>query len=111
MKRRMVRYVGPVLLLALLLNITKFFEAYVDRRNNGRFIIRISSLRKNPLYSAITKWSRSMFLGVIPLGLILYFNAKVFLKLHENSKRHPQNKQKADNKTKTQVCMRKELEN
>ena len=105
MKRRMFRYVGPVLLLALLMNITKFFEAYVDRRNNGRFIIRISSLRKNPLYSAITKWSRSMFLGVIPLGLILYFNAKVFLKLHQNSKRHPRNKQNTDDKTKRQVSI------
>ena len=102
----MFRYVGPVLLLALLMNITKFFEAYVDRRNNGRFIIRISSLRKNPLYSAITKWSRSMFLGVIPLGLILYFNAKVFVKLHQNNKRHPRNKQNTtDKKTKREVSI------
>ena len=105
MKRRMFRYVGPVLLLALLLNITKFFEGYVVRKDNGRFIIRISNLRKNPLYSAITKWSRSMFLGVIPLGLILYFNGKVFLKLHQNSKRHPRNKQNSDDKTKRQVSI------
>ena len=101
----MFRYVGPVLLLALLLNITKFFEGYVVRNDDGRFIIEISNLRKNSLYSAITKWSRSIFLGFIPLGLILYFNAKVFLKLHQNSKRHPRNKQNTDDKTKRKVSI------
>ena len=106
MKRRMFRYVGPVLLLALLLNITKFFEGYVVQKDDGRFIIEVSNLRKNSLYSAITKWSRSMFLGIIPLGFSLYFNAKVFLKLQQNRRRQPSNKHITNLRAKTQVFVK-----
>ena len=85
MKRRMWRYVLPVLVASLLLNIPTFFEAYVFRAKDGKFSLRISSLRMNPLYSSITKWTRLFVLGLIPFAIIIYFNIKVYCKLRERT--------------------------
>ena len=85
MKRRMWRYVLPVLAASLLLNIPTFFEAYVFRAEDGKFSLRISSLRMNPLYSSITKWTRLFVLGLIPFAVIIYFNIKVYCKLRERT--------------------------
>ena len=85
MKRRMWRYVLPVLVASLLLNIPTFFEAYVFRAEDGKFSLRISSLRMNPLYSSITKWTRLFVLGLIPFAVIIYFNIKVYCKLRERT--------------------------
>ena len=79
----MWRYVLPVLIFSLLLNITKFFEAYVIRAEDGKFSLRISDMRKNPLYSAITKWTRLLVLGLIPFAIIIYFNIRVYSKLRQ----------------------------
>ena len=79
----MWRYVLPVLIFSLLLNVTKFFEAYVIRAEDGKFSLRISDMRKNPLYSAITKWTRLLVLGLIPFAIIIYFNIRVYSKLRQ----------------------------
>ena len=84
----MCRYVGPVIFLAILLNITKFFEAYVVHNDDGKILLRVSSIRKDPLYSAISKWTRLFILGIFPFGIILYVNFKVYIKLRERSKNH-----------------------
>ena len=88
MRKRMCRYVGPVIFLAILLNITKFFEAYVVHNDDGKILLRVSSIRKDPLYSAISKWTRLFILGIFPFGIILYVNFKVYIKLRERSKNH-----------------------
>ena len=41
MKRRLWRYVGPVTLVSILLNTSKFFEAYVDKDENDEYSISI----------------------------------------------------------------------
>ena len=84
----MCRYVGPVIFLAILLNITKFFEAYVVHNDDGKILLRVSSIRKDPLYSAISKWTRLFILGIFPFGIILYVNFKVYIKLRERSMNH-----------------------
>ena len=86
MYRRMCRYVGPVIFLSILLNITKFFEAYVVHNDDGKILLRVSSIRKDPLYSAISKWIRLFILGIFPFGIILYLNFKVYIKLSQRSK-------------------------
>ena len=88
MYRRMCRYVGPVVFLAVLLNITKFFEAYVVHNDDGKILLRVSSIRKDPLYSAISKWIRLFILGIFPFCIILYLNFKVYIKLSQRSKNH-----------------------
>ena len=88
MRRRMCRYVGPVVFLAILLNITKFFEAYVVYSDDGKILLRVSSMRKDPLYSAISKWTRLLILGLFPFCIILYLNFKVYVKLNQRSMHH-----------------------
>ena len=85
MHRRMCRYVGPVVFLAILLNITKFFEAYVVHTEKGEISLRVSSMRKDPLYSAISKWTRLFILGLFPFCIILYLNFKIYMKLSQRA--------------------------
>ena len=85
MYRRMCRYVGPVVFLAILLNITKFFEAYVVYSDDGKILLRVSSMRKDPLYSAISKWTRLFILGLFPFCIILYLNFKIYMKLSQRA--------------------------
>ena len=81
----MCRYVGPVVFLAILLNITKFFEAYVVHTEKGEISLRVSSMRKDPLYSAISKWTRLFILGLFPFCIILYLNFKIYMKLSQRA--------------------------
>ena len=85
MHKRMCRYVGPVVFLAILLNITKFFEAYIVHTEKGEISLRVSSMRKDPLYSAISKWTRLFILGLFPFCIILYLNFKIYMKLSQRA--------------------------
>ena len=106
MKRRLWRYVGPVTLVSILLNTSKFFEAYVDKDENDEYSIsislhwlylwkvawffsfaEISDLRRNHIYSAITNWMRLVFLSFLPLVIIIFFNFKVYKDIKERSNR------------------------
>ena len=107
MHKRMCRYVGPVVFLAILLNITKFFEAYVVHTEKGEISLRVSSMRKDPLYSAISKWTRLFILGLFPFGIILYLNFKVYMKLNQRSMNHRSSYQNGRQPTTNgfQVCI------
>ena len=50
----------------------------------GVFVIKISSMRKNETYVAISKWTRLIILGLMPFAVILHFNLRVYLKLRQN---------------------------
>lgn len=78
MKRRLMRYIGPVLVSSVLFNLTKFFEATVVSSSSGNYRIGVAPLRRNPIYSAYVNWSRLLFLGVVPLALIVFFNSKIY---------------------------------
>ena len=78
MKRRMWRYLTPVLLLSVLINISKFFEGSVSQNHDGEYIFRVTSLRQHPTYSAITNWMRLIFLSILPLAIIVFLNYKVY---------------------------------
>jgi hypothetical protein len=87
MKRRMWRYLGPVIGFASLINVSKFFEAYVTTREDGSFTIEVTPLRRNTTYSAITNWIRLIFLSSLPILVILFFNLKVYRDVRERSQR------------------------
>ena len=110
MKRRLWRYLGPVTLLSILINTSKFFEAYVDTNDKDEYVIsrfpsselsfsepltkgcvifiaEISDLRRNHIYSAITNWMRLIFMSFLPLLIIIFFNFKVYKDIKERSKR------------------------
>ena len=107
MHKRMCRYVGPVVFLAILLNITKFFEAYIVHTEKGEISLRVSSMRKDPLYSAISKWTRLFILGLFPFCIILYLNFKVYVKLNQRSMNHRSSYQNGRQPTTNvfQVCI------
>ena len=83
----MWRYLIPVLMLAIIINISKFFEAYVITKENGDYSIKVSNLRRNGIYSAITNWMRLIFMSALPLLIIVFFNFKVYKDVKERSQR------------------------
>ena len=112
----MWRYLGPVLLFSILFNVSKFFELKVTTTKEGiqthiclylAFIIHLlmlwiiysgtygydfTPLRTNPTYSAVTNWLRLIFLGALPLSIIIYFNVKVYQDVKERSSRNAKRK-------------------
>lgn len=101
-RRRLVKYVGPVFVLAFAFNIVKFFEAKVGYRkvslmgNNStetekeeEFIaeLEVADLRTHPAYSAYHNWSRLIVLGIIPVTLLVFFNTKIYRDIEERRKR------------------------
>ena len=88
MKRRLWRYLVPVLLLSIMINVSKFFEVYVARTDAGdNYQLKISPLRKNATYSTITNWMRLIFMSALPLLIIVFFNFKVYKDVKERSQR------------------------
>ena len=105
MKRRMWRYLAPVLIFSLIINLPKFFEVYVIPDENGEFVLTLSELRTNKIYISITKWIRLFLLGLIPFWIIIFFNTKIFLKI-KNRKFNS-----SSTKTETEVRLLKSILN
>ena len=85
MIKRMWRYLGPVLVVSVLINITKFFELCVVTTEEGKYNFSVTDLRRNITYSTITNWTRLIFMGALPLVIIVYFNMKVYQDVRERS--------------------------
>ena len=81
----MMRYLIPVLIVSILMNATKFFEAYVEFEN-GEYNIRLACLRRNLTYSAIMNWIRFLLLGILPLGVIIFLYVKVYKDILERKR-------------------------
>lgn len=100
-RKRLLKYVGPSFLLALLFNLVKFFEAKVEyvqeaRQNEGNWTqeeieyvaeLQVADLRTHPYYSAYNNWSRLVVLGIIPFTLLVFFNTKIYKDISERRKR------------------------
>ena len=98
-RKRLLKYVGPCLILAFLFNILKFFEAKVEYESrNGTNLtvqeeieyevkLQVAALRTDPIYSAYNNWSRLIILGIIPFTLLVFFNTKIYKDINERRKR------------------------
>ena len=90
-RKRLLKYVGPCLILAFLFNILKFFEANVkyEERNGTREVVdlEVAALRTDPIYSAYNNWSRLIVLGIFPFTLLVFFNTKIYKDINERRKR------------------------
>ena len=96
-RKRLLKYVGPCLILAFLFNILKFFEANVRyERTNGsnlteeiEYVVKleVAALRTDPVYSAYNNWSRLIVLGIIPFTFLVFFNTKIYKDINERRKR------------------------
>ena len=98
MRKRLVKYVGPVFLLAFVFNIVKFFEARITYRavyedaNQTTVLawepmLEVAELRTHPVYSAYNNWSRLLVLGIFPFVLLVFFNTKIYNDIVERRRR------------------------
>lgn len=97
MRKRVVKYVCPVFLLALIFNIVKFFEARISyeailEANTTNVIayeplLEVAEIRTHPIYSAYNNWSRLLILGIIPFILLVFFNTKIYNDIVERRRR------------------------
>ena len=78
----MLKYVIPSLVFSVVFNLPKFFEAEVIQfKFNGTtfYDLGVTELRENTYYSIYyTTWARLFVLSVIPLGLVFWYNFKIF---------------------------------
>ena len=85
MRKRMMRYLVPVLVVSIMINASKFFEAYVAFEN-GEYNIRLASFRRNTTYSGIMNWIRFLLIGILPLGVIIFLYVKVYKDILERKR-------------------------
>ena len=88
--RRVLKYVIPVIVFAILFNIPKFFEAEVlkvtDQYGNMHLELGVTKLRKDPLYATYySSWARSAVTGIIPFCLLAWFNMKIYQDIQVNT--------------------------
>lgn len=92
-RKRLLKYVGPCFILALLFNVPKLFEAkveYVAATPNAteyEVELQVAALRTHPIYSAYNNWSRLIVLGIVPFTLLVFFNTKIYEDINERRKR------------------------
>ena len=83
-------YITPVVIIAVLLNIPKFFESETTFRTDKRSNITVTSigvtdLRLHPNYiTYYWMWTRLMATGVIPLLLLALLNSKIYLAIRKS---------------------------
>lgn len=90
-RRRLLRYFAPCLLLSVACNVPKFFEteARVVASNRSedasawpypehRVELSVTRMRVDPIYSSFVNWSQLFSLGIVPVCLLVYFNSKIY---------------------------------
>ena len=98
-RRRLVRYLTPVLILSVLYNINRFFEAELDwqkedcyeNETNCTYIPkRIPTLLRveNEAYNVFVLTVRCLILGLFPLMILGFLNSKIYKDVQERRARN-----------------------
>ena len=97
-RRRLVRYLTPVLILSVLYNINRFFEAELDwfedcheNEKNCTYIPyrKPTLLRKeNETYNVFVLTVRCLILGLFPLLILGFLNSKIYKDVQERRARN-----------------------
>ena len=83
-------YITPVVIIAMLLNIPKFFESETTYRENKETnttttSIGVTNLRLHPDYiTYYWMWTRLLTTGVIPFLLLALLNSKIYLAIRKS---------------------------
>ena len=83
-------YITPVIIIALVLNIPKFFESETVYRNikgsnKTATTIGVTALRLHPNYiTYYGMWTRLLVTGVLPLFLLAFLNSKIYLAIRKS---------------------------
>ncbi|XP_059098618.1 FMRFamide peptide receptor frpr-18-like [Tigriopus californicus] len=135
-RRRLFKYVIPVVIMAVFVNAPKFFESTVGEHailthpntsmlqiGNGSVPIQVSDadityikrievtdLRKDPTYTIYyNNWTRLMLIGIVPFILLIYFNYKIYQDVkHRNRRQMSMSRHSA---TATQQARRRQEDN
>eukprot|EP00093_Oithona_nana_P006238 06238.XXX_21480_19025_1 [CDS] Oithona nana genome sequencing. len=94
-RRRLAKYLLPVIFSSVLFNIPKFFEGSygyhfeLDENGFNKSIahIKVTDMRAHPIYSYYANWSQSLVQGFIPAVLLMYFNTKIYLDIRGRGRR------------------------
>ena len=77
---RLLAYLIPVTILAVLFNIPKFFEIQVVEDEEGNIFTDITAVRTNHFYiTYYHNWFRLLAIGILPFAAILVLNIKIYL--------------------------------
>lgn len=76
-KKRLFVYIFPVIFFSILLNIFKFLETDVEWLEE-RAKLNITQLRVDSLYILVNGWVRLIFLGLLPLTIIISLNCCIY---------------------------------
>lgn len=96
LKARLCRYLMPVVLLSLVMNVTKFFEIeihYIEMHNTetntnvSKPVLNVTDFRMDPTYSIYFNWFRFGSLGVIPFVLLVFFNFRIYMDIRRRRAR------------------------
>jgi len=82
-RHHLLTYLLPILLFAVLFNITKFFESkvvYYTEDNVTSLYLDVTQLRLNNHYVTwYVNWARLCVLGILPFGAITFLNTKIYI--------------------------------
>ena len=81
--RRTFKYLLPVAIISIGINLPKFFEAEIKthKDQNGTEIVElaVTELRKNPDYTIYySNWTRLLGIGCLPFVMLIWFNLKIY---------------------------------
>ena len=81
--RRTFKYLFPVAIISIGINLPKFFEAEIKthKDQNGTEIVElaVTELRKNPDYTIYySNWTRLLGIGCLPFVMLIWFNLKIY---------------------------------
>ena len=82
--RRTFKYLIPVSIISVVINLPKFFEAKVityevKNGNETKVELAVTDLRKNPDYAIYySNWTRFLCIGGLPFVMLIWFNLKIY---------------------------------
>ncbi len=82
-RSRVLKFLVPVLLGAVMFSVPKFFESVIEYRmdastNRTTPHVMPTPLRMDPTYARYITWMRLAVQSVFPVGLLIYFNRKIY---------------------------------
>ena len=93
--KRLLKYVAPITLFAIIFNIPKLLEIQVSYEGDKAFM-EVTELRiSNAYVTWYHNWARFLILGLIPLSVICFLNYKIYIAV--NKRRKNARKKQEDN--------------
>ena len=85
--KRLIKYVLPITLFALIFNIPKFLESKVVHTDQDIYMVEVTDLRMSTTYVTwYQNWARFLTLGIIPFTAICFLNYKIYVVVNKRRK-------------------------